>query len=78
MGTYVDMADCSTFACDTCNIHIKEKYMHETFLSLSIRFYVQRDNIYLPARGEAKIFGVMTYRMERELERQMFNAVFKE
>lgn len=35
--------------------------MHETFLSQSIRFYVQRDNIYLPARGEEKIFGIMTY-----------------
>lgn len=51
--------------------------MHETFLAQSIRFYVQRDNVYLPARGEEKIFGIMTYRMERELERQMFNAVFK-
>lgn len=52
--------------------------MHETFLSQSIRFYVQRDNVFLPARGEAKIFGIMTYRMERELERQIFDAVFKE
>lgn len=51
--------------------------MHETFLAQSIRFYVQRDNVFLPTRGEAKIFGTMTYRMERELERQMFNAVFK-
>ncbi len=52
--------------------------MHETFLSLSISFYVQRDNIYLPARGEEMFFGIMTYRMERELERQIVNAVFKE